>query len=110
MRVAVDLTALLPIRTGVDVYLRELVIHLGRIDQNNDYTVFINYEDDRVFEDALPPNFRTLRRCVRPRLVRLLFQQVWLPAATRACDVVHSPSFLMPAYRGRQKHVLTVQD
>ena len=110
MRVAVDLTSLLPTPTGVDVYLRELVLHLGRIDRISDYTVFLNYEDRRIFEDALPPNFKTVARCLRLRPARLLFQQVWLPAATRACDVVHSPSFLRPAYRGRQKHVLTVQD
>ena len=110
MRVAIDLTALSNTPTGVDVYLKELLIHLGRIDHTNDYRVFTNYEDRRVFESLLPPNFRIIARCLRPRLARLLFQQSWLPVATRTCDVVHSPSFLMPIYRGRQKHVLTVHD
>lgn len=110
MRVAIDLTALLSTPTGVDVYLKELLIHIGRIDHTNDYQVFINHEDRRVFDNALPPNFRIIARCLRSRLARLLFQQLWLPVATRTCDVVHSPSFLMPVYRGRQKHVLTVHD
>jgi glycosyltransferase involved in cell wall biosynthesis len=110
MRIAIDLTALLPTPTGVDVYLRELLIHLGRIDRTNDYRIFTNYEDRRAFDNALPPNFRIVARCLRPRAVRLLFQQAWLPAAVRTCDLLHSPSFLMPAWRGRQKHVLSVHD
>ncbi len=110
MRIAFDLTALLPTATGVDVYLAQLLLHLGRVDHSNEYLVFTNFEDRHVFENALPANFRLAARCVRSRLVRLFFQQLWVPAATRNFDVVHSPSFLMPAYRGRQKHVLTVQD
>src|SRR5579871_173546 len=110
MRVAIDLTALLPTPTGVDVYLRELFLHLGRIDGTNDYLVFTNYEDRRLFVNALPPNFRIVAQCLRPRAVRLLFQQAWLPVAARSCDLLHSPSFLMPAWRGRQKHVLSVHD
>jgi glycosyltransferase involved in cell wall biosynthesis len=110
VRVAVDLTSLLPTLTGVDVYLKELLIHLGRIDRDNAYWIFTNYEDRRVFENLLPQNFRIIARCLRPRIARLLFQQGLLPVAARTCDVVHSPSFLMPAYRGRQKHVLTVHD
>ena len=70
MRFAVDLTSLLPAPTGVDVYLKELLIHLGRIDHDNDYQVFINYEDRRVFQDSLPPNFRIVARCLRPRIAR----------------------------------------
>ena len=110
MRVAIDLTPLVHTPTGVDVYLKELLIHLGRIDRTNDYRVFTNYEDRKVFDNALPPNFTIAARSLRPRIARLLFQQGWLPLAARTCDVVHSPSFLMPAYRGRQKHVLTVHD
>jgi glycosyltransferase involved in cell wall biosynthesis len=112
MRVAIDLTALLPHATGVDNYLRRLVTYLGRLDDQNRYTIFLNYEDRFLFKDRLPGNFTVVPACLRPRPVRLLFQQVGLPAAARGLgvDVLHSPSFLMPLYRGRQRHVLTVYD
>lgn len=112
MRVAIDLTALLPHATGVDNYLIRLVTHLGRVDHDNHYTIFLNYEDRRLFKGLLPDNFTVVPACLRPRPVRLLFQQVGLPAAARGfgVEILHSPAFLMPLYRGRQRHVLTVYD
>ena len=112
MRIAIDLTALLPRPTGVDNYMKRLVIALGKIDHENRYTILLNYEDRRLFDGLLPPNFAVVARCLRPRPVRLLVQQVGLPAAASVwgVDVVHSPAFLMPLCRGRQRHLLTVHD
>src|SRR2546430_757501 len=112
MHVVIDLTALLPEPTGVDTYLRQLVFHLGLIDHDNHYTILVNYEDRRLFDGVLPRNFAIVPLCFRPRPIRLLLQQVVLPAVARWCgvDVVHSPSFIMPFYRGRPRHVLTVYD
>jgi glycosyltransferase involved in cell wall biosynthesis len=110
--VAIDLTALLPDATGVDNYLTSLVTHLGRVDTTRLYTIFVNYEDRHLFDARLPRNFTVVPACARSRAARLLFQQLALPvaAAWRGVDVVHSPSFLMPLYRGAQRHVLTVYD
>jgi glycosyltransferase involved in cell wall biosynthesis len=112
MKVAIDLTALLPEATGVDTYLRQLTIHLGQLDRHNRYTIFVNYEDRCLFNGLLPCNFVVVPSCLRPRAARFLFQQVGLPAAARVLnvDVIHSPSFFMPLYRGRQRHLLTVYD
>jgi glycosyltransferase involved in cell wall biosynthesis len=112
MKIAIDLTALLPVATGVDTYLKQLVLHLGRVDHHNAYTVFVNFADRRLCDGMLPPNFSVRSFCWRPHLTRLLFQQVGLPAAARALgvDVVHSPSFLMPLYRGTHGHLVTVYD
>jgi glycosyltransferase involved in cell wall biosynthesis len=112
MKVAIDLTALLPQPSGVDKYLLQFVRHLGQIDAENQYTIFLNYEDRRVLHGQLPANFRPRPWCFRPRAGRLLFQQVALPAACASmdADVVHSPSFLMPYWRGKQRHLLTVHD
>jgi glycosyltransferase involved in cell wall biosynthesis len=112
LRVGVDLTALLPVATGVDACIHELVLALGRVDRESRYTLFVNREDRDLFAGALPASFRVSPRCLRPRPVRLLFQQVGLPALALAArlDVVHSPSFIMPLVRGRQRHLLTVYD
>ncbi len=112
MRVAIDLTALMPQATGVDNYLKHLVLNLGRVDRANRYRVYVNYEDRGLFDGSLPENFAVVPLSFRPRPVRLLFQQVALPAAAPRwnASVGHSPSFIMPYYRGRQRHLLTIYD
>lgn len=112
MRIAIDLTPLLPVSTGIDTYLIELVRHLAQVDQENDYKIFVNFEDRGVFDGCLPRRFRIVPFSFRPRSVRLAFQQMLFPLAAAGwhTDVVHSPSFIMPLVRGYQRHVLTVHD
>lgn len=111
-RIALDLTALLPHETGVDRYMIQLVLHLGKVDQWNYYRIYVNWEDRNRLAGMLPDNFRVVPLSRRSRPVRLLFQQVLLPivAGWWDADVVHSPSFIMPMVRGRQHHILTVHD
>jgi glycosyltransferase involved in cell wall biosynthesis len=96
----------------VDTYLERLVGALAATDSRTRYTVFVNAEDRRRLAEPLPGNFEVLGRCLRPRPVRLLFQQLLLPAfsITRRLDVLHSPSFIMPMVRSRPRHLLTVYD
>lgn len=122
MRVGIDLTALLPKGTGVDNYMKSLVHSLACLDLENEYFIFVNLEDRRLFDrsgrdgrviaEPLPDNFRVFPLSLRPRPVRLLFQQVVQPAVLAACrvDVLHSPAFIMPLYRGGQRHFLTIHD
>lgn len=112
MRVGIDLTALLPEPTGVEVALTGLVRALAAADHDGRYTIFVNYEDRHVFAGELAPNFRVAPLCLRARAARLGFQQALLPAAAAALrlDVLHSPSFIMPMIRGTQRHVLTIHD
>jgi glycosyltransferase involved in cell wall biosynthesis len=106
------LTALLPQRTGVDNYIVQLVTHLARVAGDQRFTLFANAEDRAEIERDLPASFRVLPLSLRPRPVRLAFQQAALPSAARALrlDVVHSPAFILPLVRGRQRHLLTVYD
>jgi alpha-1,3-rhamnosyl/mannosyltransferase len=122
MKVAIDLTALLAKPTGVDTYLTGLVSSLANLDRENQYLLFLNAEDRYRFsvdiEDdsngrpQLPPNFRILPLSLRPRPARLFFQQILQPLLLRSLrfDVLHSPTFVMPVYRGRQRHLLTIHD
>lgn len=112
MRVGIDLTALLPMATGVDVALRGLVTALATVDRDTRYSIFVNREDAALFAGTLPSNFALAALSRRPRPARLAFQQVLLPlyAAARRLDVVHSPSFIMPMIRGRTRHLLTIHD
>ena len=112
LKIAIDATALLPKPSGVDTYILQLVRHLGQLDYDNHYKIFVNCEDRKLFRGALPVNFTVVPFCLRPRLCRLAFQQIALPvtASRWGADVIHSPSFIMPMYRGRPRHVVTVHD
>jgi glycosyltransferase involved in cell wall biosynthesis len=43
---------------GVEVYLRNLVVNLGKIDPDNEYLVFVDRRNQSVFGPGLPPNVR----------------------------------------------------
>lgn len=111
MRIALDLTALLPQPTGVDVFMIRLVQALARLDGPFEYTVYVNRGDAERL-GSLPDHFRVRVGSLRSRAVRLAFQQVALPASSylHRFDVVHSPSFFCPLWRGAARHVLTIHD
>jgi glycosyltransferase involved in cell wall biosynthesis len=112
VRIGIDLTALLPEATGVDVALLGLVRALAQVDRDGAYTIFVNREDRAQFEGTLPSGFSVRALALRPRAARLVFQQAVLPVATAALglDVLHSPSFIQPIVRTGARHVLTVHD
>lgn len=112
MRIIIDLTAFIPRMTGVDIYLKQLILNLAKVDTDNRYLIVLNFEDRQLFKGALPENFSCVYLSTRPRPVRLFFQQVLLPIAALLwkADLVHSPAFIMPYIRGSSRHVLTVQD
>jgi len=112
VRVGIDVTALVSHGTGVDSYVRGLMKHLIRAGTDHRLTFFVNYEDRALLNGEVPDNVRMVAGSLRPRPVRLAFQQLALPAAWRRLelDVVHSPAFLMPVVRGRPRHLLTVYD
>jgi len=112
VRIGFDLTALLPVETGVDRYLIELVRALARVNVDHRFVVFVNPRGRARLGGAPATGFTVLTITVGGRAGRFVGQQLAVPLLSGALglDVVHSPSFLMPAIRGRQRHVLTVFD
>ncbi|SPP63652.1 glycosyltransferase family 4 protein [Nitrospira lenta] len=112
MRIAIDFTSFIPQMTGVDTYLKQLVWNLAKVDRINQYRIYHNYEDRRLFAEGLPPNVSHCPLSARPRSTRLIAQQMLLPVAVSSwgADVVHSPSFIIPYLRGAARHVVTVHD
>lgn len=111
MRIGIDLTALQPVATGVDLFLVGMVEALAENPSGLEYVLFVPREEVETFR-RLPEALRVVGAAGRDRGSRLRFQQLALPRLARRLrlDVVHSPAFLMPLRRGGARHVLTVYD
>ena len=98
MRIAIDFTAFIPQMTGIDTYMKQLVSNLAKVDRTNQYRIYHNHEDRRLFAEGLPSNVSHRSLSTRARPIRLTSQQLFLPVAVSLwqADVVHSPSFIMP--------------
>ena len=105
MRIGIDLTALIEKPTGVDRYLIGLASSLAKYASSDEYVLFINAEDRVRVEKAVngAAGVRVVALSRRPRALRIFSQQALLPVAVRRMriDVVHSPAFIMPFWRGR---------
>jgi len=114
MRVAIDLTALNARGSGIDRYLLGMVRSLALLERDAEFFLFINVEDRARFAGPhrLPGHCHVLPCCLRPRVLRLFFQQLLQPLLLYALriDLLHSPTFIMPIWRGRARHVLTIHD
>src|SRR5574338_493668 len=85
---------------GTEIYLRELLAALARIDRANDYFIFTNQETvDLVPKQA---NFHWKPQAVRARFrpARILWEQMVLPLeiARHRLDVFFNPGFTSPAF------------
>ncbi len=101
MRIGVNALYLIPGGVGgTEIYLRNLLAALARVDTENLYIVFTNAETKA--RDLLPdaPNFlhapQQVRGAIRP--ARILWEQTALPLAARRykLDVLFNPGFTGP--------------
>jgi glycosyltransferase involved in cell wall biosynthesis len=88
---------------GTEIYLRELLVALARIDSSNEYFIFTNRETG---EDLVPAqaNFHWKPQRVRGRFRpgRILWEQTALPwvASREKVDVLFNPGFTSPVFAG----------
>ena len=101
-RIGVNALYLIPGAVGgTEIYLRELLASLGRIDTANEYFVFTNQETE---SDLVPrqPNFQWKPQALRARSrpVRILWEQTILPleASRYKIDVLFNPGFTAPIF------------
>lgn len=86
---------------GTEIYLRELLEALARIDANNLYFIFTNLETG---EDLVPrqANFHRKAQAVRAKFrpARILWEQTVLPLEAAHCrlDVLFNPGFTSPLF------------
>ena len=81
MRIGLNALFLIPGKVGgTEVYIRNLVRHLSRLDNENEYVIFINRESIGVF-DEIAPGFKIIVCPVNAenRPFRILWEQFILP-------------------------------
>jgi glycosyltransferase involved in cell wall biosynthesis len=104
MRIGINALYLIPGGVGgTEIYLRNLLAALARVDAGNEYVVFTNRETGRdLVPDAANFTWAPLgvRASFRPS--RILYEQFRLPRAVREhrVDVLLNPGFTSPVFRG----------
>jgi glycosyltransferase involved in cell wall biosynthesis len=116
MRIAVDGRTIVAQRTGVGAYAERLMRALLRIDETNEYTVFLVEPNDQL----RAPNLRVEMITGYDRAVRnRWWENVLLPRYLRRqrIDLFFSPAYALPIKRTRQgaggqvvRYVTTIHD
>ncbi|MCD6386455.1 glycosyltransferase family 4 protein [Candidatus Sumerlaeota bacterium] len=114
MRIGIDASSILPIRTGVGNYTLNLLNSLLRVDENNEYIIFMNSYSQLTPE--LPflkkPNVKVKRfHIIGPLLLHLwrFFNAPPIELFVNKVDIFHSPAgIIIPQLKG--KRVVTIHD
>ena len=102
MNIGINLLAVVPnISGGIESYIHNLLSSLCKIDRKNEYYLFTNIDNSRVF-DFQQDNFHqvSLHVRARPQLRRIMWEQAYLPIAAKKLrlHVLHSPSYTWPIF------------
>lgn len=112
LRVTVDATPLLGVRTGIGRYVQHLLAELAEMDDLDVTATAFTLRGWAALASALPTGVRAVGRPTPARLVRKLWTRFdvprveWMGVHT---DVVHGTNFFLPP-AGRAAGVITVHD
>jgi glycosyltransferase involved in cell wall biosynthesis len=105
MRIGINTLCLNPGQMGgVEIYIRNLVAHLGRIDSDNEYLVFVSQHNQSIFESGLPLNVRLVVIALPPpsspiiralRYWRLILSPLADQLERSGVDVIHYPDSII---------------
>ena len=100
LRIAVNALYLLPGGVGgTEIYLRQLLAALARIDDHNEYLIFTNRETGEHLAPS-SPRFRHLPQPIQAEIrpLRILYEQSSLPSliGREHVDLVFNPGFTSP--------------
>ena len=92
MRIAIDARKLHDF--GIGTYIRNLLLHLARIDQQTEYVLLCS-PDDRSIATSLGENFRSVCEGAGPYS---LLEQLSIPLRVRreGADLFHAPHYVLP--------------
>lgn len=111
MRLAVDATSLLDVRTGVGNFADAVISRLGARDDVVTTVFPVSLRGHRRLREAAPPGVRVVTPPLPARLLRRSWLATGRPALDRLIgrhDVVYGPNFVVPPSRAAR--VVTVHD
>jgi glycosyltransferase involved in cell wall biosynthesis len=105
VRIAIDARKLRDY--GIGTYIRNLLRHLARIDQSNEYVLIVRPSDIEIAAE-LGDNFRTVADWSRSYSLR---EQITIPLDLRreAVDLFHAPHYVLPPLTPC-KSIVTIHD
>lgn len=107
MRIGIDARFYGPIGTGIGRYLEKLIENLEKIDDQNEYFIFLRRENF----DSYQPKNRNFQKVLAPYPWYSISEQIFLPILLYKykLDLVHFPHYNVPFfYFG--KFVVTIHD
>jgi glycosyltransferase involved in cell wall biosynthesis len=107
MRIGIDARMYGKSARGIGRYIEEMIKHLEKTDQHNDYFIFLGIQN---FDDYQPQNARFVK-VLAPYHWYGLKEQLFMPKLLNSynLDLVHFPHFNVP-YFYRRPYVLTIHD
>jgi glycosyltransferase involved in cell wall biosynthesis len=94
-----------PVKTGVEHYAKQLILHLAEIDRANRYTLYLRTKPEAWFF-SLPANFKT-KVIPFPKFwtqLRISWEMLWYPV-----DLLFIPASALPLIHPK-KSVVTIHD
>ena len=114
MRILIDFTPIPIEKLGVGIYAVNLINHLHKIDQKNNYHILL--QDDETCFDSLSCD--TIKKTFVPAKIfrrfafRFFVEQLYIPwiVRTKKIDVVHSLHYTFPLFPFKANKVVTIHD
>jgi glycosyltransferase involved in cell wall biosynthesis len=105
VRIAIDARKLHDF--GIGTYIRNLLLHLARLDQQTEYVLLCSPED-RSIVSSLGDNFRSVCERAGPYSIR---EQLSVPLRVRreGADLFHAPHYVLPALTPART-IVTIHD
>ena len=112
LKIGVNLLVLYEL-TGIGVYAKNLLDNLGKIDNKNQFLIFVS---EKIFPEVAFDyrNFQYIKIPINlnSQLLKFFAQQILLPLylIRYKCDILFTPSTLMPLFYPSKKQVVTIHD
>lgn len=109
MRIGIDISPLIKIKTGIGYYTYYLLESLLKIDKENQYYLYSNQEIKADFLNYQNVNFRFFKKL---KIRRLAWQQILLPYQIKKdkIEIFHSPSYFLPIISPPIPMIITIHD
>lgn len=116
MRIAIDITVTIGQKTGIGLYVHNLIENLARVDKENEYLLYTHFwrsfkTKKKTLSLPVQPNFRLVVKRFPNRITNLLFNYLHLPIDffLPPTDIVHCTCYLTPISK-RSKSIVTIYD